>query len=177
MKKMIFIVVGVLSFGLMEAQDTKVGFVNFKNCMEDSKQGKQERGSFETMRTQMQGSLEKTESELRDIASKLENQDYMDGLSPTAEEELKIRFQNLSQEFARYQNQYYQILNQANFQMIQSLHTQVSSAAEKVRQKRDLIMVLNEDSVFAFVDSLDVTEAVIEEMDRRYSLENGEVNE
>jgi len=145
--------------------------------MEDSKQGKQERGSFETMRTQMQGSLEKTESELRDIASKLENQDYMDGLSPTAEEELKIRFQNLSQEFARYQNQYYQILNQANFQMIQSLHTQVSSAAEKVRQKRDLIMVLNEDSVFAFVDSLDVTEAVIEEMDRRYSLENGEVNE
>jgi len=31
MKKMIFIVVGVLSFGLMEAQDTKVGFVNFKN--------------------------------------------------------------------------------------------------------------------------------------------------
>lgn len=177
MKKMTFLMMGLLAFGTLQAQELKIGFVNFKDCMEDSKQGQQEKGSFEAMRSQMQESLEKTEAELQDIASKLEDQDYMDGLSPAAEEELKMRFQGLSQEFGRYQNQYYQILNQANFQMMQSLHTQVSAAAEKVRQKKSLAMVLNEDSVFAFADSLDVTKAVIEEMNRRYELENGASNE
>ena len=177
MKKMTFLVMSLLAFATLQAQDVKIGFVNFKNCMEDSKQGQQEKGSFEVMRVQMQDSLEKTEVELQEIAGKLEDQDYMDGLSPTAEEELKGRFQSLSQEFGRYQNQYYQILNQANYQMMQSLHTQVSTAAEKVRQKNELAMVLNEDSVFAFAESLDVTNAVIEEMNRRFELENGASNE
>ncbi len=157
--------------------ELKIGFVNFKRCMEDSKLGQQEKGSFEVMRDQMQESLEKTEGELHEIAGKLEDHDYMDGLSPAAEEELKARLQSLSQEFGRYQNQYYQILNQANFQMMQALHTQVSTAAEKVRQKQLLSMVLNEDSLFAFSDSFDVTAAVIEEMDRRFELENGSANE
>lgn len=177
MKKMLFVVMGLVAFGSLQAQELKLGFVNFKTCMEDSKQGQQEKGSFEVMRSQMQESLEKTEAELQEIAGKLEDQDYMDGLSPASEEELKMRFQGLSQEFARYQNQYYQILNQANFQMMQSLHAQVSTASEKVRQKNELAMVLNEDSVFAFSDSLDVTKAVIDEMDRRYELENGAANE
>ncbi len=177
MRKMTFLMIGLLSFATLQAQDLKIGFVNFKNCLETSKQGQQEKGSFEAMRGQMQESLEKTEAELQDIVAKLEDQDYMDGLSPTAEEELKNRFQGLSQEFGRYQNQYYQILNQANFQMMQSLHSQVSVAAEKVRQKLQLSMVLNEDSLFAFAESFDVTKAVIEEMDRRFELENGVVNE
>jgi len=177
MRKMTFLVIGLLSFATLQAQDLKIGFVNFKNCLETSKQGQQEKGSFEAMRGQMQESLEKTEAELQEIVAKLEDQDYMDGLSPAAEEELKNRFQGLSQEFGRYQNQYYQILNQANFQMMQSLHNQVSVAAEKVRQKLQLSMVLNEDSLFAFAESFDVTKAVIEEMDRRFELEKGAVNE
>ena len=177
MRKMNYLMIGLLCFGSLQASDLKIGFVNFKNCMEDSKQGQQEKGSFEVMRGQMQESLEKIETELQEIASQLEDQDYMDGLSPSAEEELKMRFQTLSQEFGRYQNQYYQILNQANFQMMQTLHAQVSTAAEKVRQKQKLAMVLNEDSVFAFADSMDVTSAVVEEMDRRFELENGDSND
>ncbi|MCH9610852.1 MAG: hypothetical protein S4CHLAM81_13610 [Chlamydiales bacterium] len=177
MKKLKYIVLGLLTVSTLHAAELKIGFVNFKSCMEESKQGKQEMGSFEVMRTQMQESLEKTETELQEIAGKLEDQDYMDGLSPTAEEELKMRFQGLNQELARYQNQYYQILNQANFQMMQTLHTQVSTASEKVRQKQELALVLNEDSVFAFSDSLDVTAAVVDEMNRRYELENGALND
>ncbi|MFN0065714.1 MAG: OmpH family outer membrane protein [Chlamydiales bacterium] len=177
MKKIALIILAAVCFTKLSAQELKLGFVNFKVCLEESKQGVKEKEAFESMKNQMQASLEATDKEIEELAKKLEDHDYMDGLSPTAEEELKTRFQGLSQEFARYQNQYYQLLNQANYKMFQNLHAQVGVAAEKVRQKEDLAMILNEDSTFAFASSLDVTQAVVVEMNRRFDLENGDSNE
>lgn len=56
--------------------------------------------------------------------------------------------------------------------MFQSLHEQVSVAASHVREKQNLSLVLNEDSVFAFAPALDITNSVVGEMDRLYDLEN-----
>lgn len=158
----------------VSAADLSVGFVNFKTCVEKSKQGQQERNAFEAMKKQMTETLEKTDKELAEIAKKLEDQDYMDGLSPGAEQELKNRFQGLSQDFARYQNQYYQLLNQANYKLIQTLHDEVSLAAEKVREKEKLALLFNEESTFAYLSSLDFTEEVIKEMDKQFEVENAE---
>lgn len=176
MKKLVtLLTLALVSTGIGQADDLKLGFVNFKSCLEKSKQGMQEKNAFEALKKQMHETLESTDKELEQIAKKLEDQDYMDSLSPVAEEELKHKFQALSQEFSRYQNQYYQLLNQANYKMFQSLHELVSSASDKVREKLTLSLILNEDSVFSFASSLDVTEAVIEEMDRLYDLENAEI--
>jgi outer membrane protein len=159
----------------VKAADLSIGFVNFKTCLEKSKQGQQEKNAFEALKNQMSEALEKTDKELEEIAKKLEDQDYMDGLSPTAEEELKTKFQTLSQEYARYQNQFYQLLNQANYKMLQTLHEDVSIAAESVRASHNLSLILNEDSAFAHITSLDFTHAVIEEMDKQFDAENAEV--
>lgn len=163
-----------LCVGKLSAAEPKlnVGFVNFKTCVEKSKHGQQERNAFEAMKNQMTEALEKTDQELQDIAKKLEDQDYMDGLSPAAEQELKQKFQGLSQDFARYQNQYYQLLNQANYKMLQTMHDEVSYAAEQVRDKMKLSLILNEDSTFAHVSSLDCTDEVISEMDKQFEVEN-----
>lgn len=164
----------VLGFSKINATELKIGFVNFKTCIEKSKHGQHEKNAFEAMKKQMTETLEKTDKELEEIAKKLEDQDYMDGLSPTAEEELKQKFQGLSQEFARYQNQYYQLLNQANYKMLQALHEIVSHSSEKVRDQNKLSLILNEDSTFAFASSLDFTDTVIKEMDRLFEKENAE---
>nr|NGX54086.1 hypothetical protein [Chlamydiota bacterium] len=115
MKKihLFFLALGAISlFSLAaHAQELSVGFVNFKTCIEKSKQGQQDRENFESIKNQMSEALEKTDKELADLGAKLEDQDYMDGLSPTAEEELKNKFPALTQEIMRYQNQYYQVLN------------------------------------------------------------------
>ena len=177
MKKLtaIFLITAfALCFGKTNAADLKVGFVNFKTCLEKSKQGQQEKNAFDALKKQMTEALEKTDKELEDLAKKLENQDYMDGLSPTAEEELKHKFQNLSQEYARYQNQFYQLLNQANYKMLQTLQDDVSIAAEKVRANNNLALILNEESAFAHVSSLDFTNAVVEQMNKQFDLENSE---
>jgi len=160
--------------GQLKAADLNLGFVNFKTCVEQSKQGQHEKNAFEALKKQMTDALEKTDKELEEIAKKLEDQDYMDGLSPTAEEELKQKFQLLSQEYGRYQNQFYQLLNQANYKMLQTLHDEVSIAAEKVREKNRLSLILNEDSAFAHVTSLDYTLAVIEQMNKQFDAENAE---
>lgn len=176
MKKLVaLLTVALMSTGIGSADELKLGFVNFKVCLEKSKQGAQEKNAFEALKKQMHETLESTDKELEQIAGKLENQDYMDGLSPVAEEELKHKFQTLSQEFSRYQNQYYQLLNQANYKMFQSLHELVSSASEKVREKFEFSLILNEDSTFAYSPSLDITNCVIEEMDRLYDLENEQI--
>src|SRR5947208_17045574 len=89
-----------LFLGKVNAANLYIGFVNFKTCIEKSKQGQHEKNAFDALKKQMSDALEKTEKELDEIAKKLEDQDYMDGLSPTAEEELKIKFQGLSQEYS-----------------------------------------------------------------------------
>ncbi len=174
MKKIVpIIVIAALSFclGKVNGAEFKVGFVNFKTCIEKSKQGQQEKNNFEAMKKQMSDALEKTDKELEEIAKKLEDQDYMDGLSPAAEDELKQKFQVLSQDYARYQNQFYQLLNQANYKMLQAMHDEVSHAAEKVREQNGLSLLLNEDSTFAHVTTLDFTHAVIEQMDKQFDSE------
>lgn len=159
-----------LCFGVQAQADVKIGVVNFKHCVEKSKLGQQEKSGFESMKKQMSSALEKTDKELEDLAKKLEDQDYMDGLSPQAEEELKQKFQGLGQDFARCQNQYYQMLNQANLRLLQSLQVAVAKAAESVRQVKNLTMVLNQDAAFALTASLDLTQDVIQEMDRQFEV-------
>jgi len=164
----------LLAIGLLaaktpvEGQELNVGFINFKKCIETSKQGQQEKNAFEALKAQMGQTLEKTDKELAELAQKLENQDYLDSLSPKAEDELKQRFQALSQDFARYQNQYYQLLNQANYKMLQTLHETVSQAAEKVRSDKNLMLIINEDSAFAYSKSLDFTAEAIVEMNNQF---------
>ncbi len=175
MKKLLIVVTVVaftIGFQNVKANELKIGFVNFKTCLEQSKQGLHEKNAFEALKKQMTEILEKTNQELEEIAKNIENQDYMDGLSPTAEEELKQKFQRLNQEFSQYQNQYYQLLNQANYKMLQTIHEEVSIAAEHIRESNNLSLILNEESTFAYSKSLDYTEAVTAEMDKHFELQN-----
>lgn len=178
MKKLRLLFLSAISLSFLTfsgyADEMNMGFVNFKLCVEKSKQGQFERNAFESLKKQLTESLQKTDVELEDLAKKLEDRDYMDGLSPTAEQELQQRFQVLSQELSRYQNQYYQLLNQANMRLVQSLHDQVRNASEVVRSAHALKFLINEDSAFATISSLDFTNEVIQEMDKRFELNNGQ---
>lgn len=173
MKLIATIIACALSTAALYA-DTSIGLVNFKTCVEKSRQGQQEKNAFDSMKKQMSTMLEKIDKELEDTSKKLEDQDYMDGLSPAAEDELKKKYQSLSQDYARYQNQYMQMLNQANMKVIQSLSQYVSKASETVAKNKNLNLVLNEDSAFYFDSHLEITNDVIKEMDRRYELEHGD---
>lgn len=163
------------SFGLIgsaAADEAKIGSVNFVSCITESKTGKKEQENLENIRKQLATAIEDTEKELREIAGKFEDTEYLDSLSPKAEEELRAKFQSLQDDLGRHQNQFYQTLNFFNQQMIQKIGSSIARAAEKVAQENNLDYVLNKEACFYIRSNLDVTTDVISEMDKSFDTEN-----
>jgi len=160
--------------GGFAASDPKpsVGIVNFSNCMTDSKLGKQEQASFESLKNQMSSLLEDTEKQITEVANNLNDAEYMDGLSPEAIDEMKNKYRGLSEEMNRYQNQYYQVLNQANMKIVQEMGKNIQEASEKVAKNKKLTMVMNKEACFFHTPTLDVTNLVIAEMDKTFEQKN-----
>lgn len=166
-----------LAFSIMGAsaiatEGPIIGAVNFMTCITDSKIGKKEQENLENLRKQMFSLMENTEKELKEISAKFEDTEYLDSLSPKAEEELKVKYQTLQEDLGRYQNQFSQILNQANYQMIQKMSSSISNASEKVAKSRKLDYVLNKEACFYIASDLDVTSLVINEMDKSYEIDS-----
>jgi outer membrane protein len=154
------------------AEEIPYGIVNFTNCVTESKHGKQEQESFEKLREQMTTLMTDIEKQLNDIATKFNDPEFVDSLSPEAEQEMKARFQTLSEEHNRYQNQYMQVMQQANMQLMQTLNGHVQKASENVAKKRKLPMVVREEACFFYNPSFDITKSVIDEMDKSFDKEN-----
>ncbi|MBS0620933.1 MAG: OmpH family outer membrane protein [Verrucomicrobia bacterium] len=144
------------------------GVVNFATCVSDSKLGKQEQSSFDALKKQMSALLEDTEKQINELAAKFNDAEYLDGLSPEAEEEMKAKFRALNEDMNRYQNQYYQVLNQANMRVVQTLAAGINNASEKVAKDKKLNMVVNKEACFFYAPALDVTNLVIAEMDKNF---------
>jgi len=155
----------------------KVGVVNAKNVVSKSKFGLQEQETFDAMKKQMETVLKEKEKKLTELANKLSDEDYLDSISPETETELKREFRGLSQEFAQVQNQYYQTLQQANMKIMQKLGEIIAKASEKVAKDRKLDLVLNEEIAFYSNPALDISEAIIKEMDAVWEIESKENKE
>lgn len=178
MKKSITILTLALSAtGLLkasEAEAKKIGVANFAQCVADSKYGRKEQESLENLKNQMQSLVQDTEKNLREVAGKLQDPEHLDGLSPEGEQELRAKFAALQEEMAKYQNQYYQVLNQANMKMVQTMGGRIAAASEKVAKDHGFSFVINKDACFYF--DADVTSLVLSELDHNYDIENQEGN-
>lgn len=168
-RKVIFSLLSFLSFhisGQTASTDSHVGIVNFASCMTESKLGKQEQASFEALKKQMTSLIEDTEKQMNELTTEFNDPEIMDGLSPEAEEEKRNKFRLLNEELSRYQNQYYQVLNQANMKIIQKVGSTIQEASQKVAKNKNLTMVVNKEACFFYKPTLDVTNLVVAEMDR-----------
>ncbi len=143
----------------------QIGVVNFKQCIEASKMGKQEQASFDGMKKQMESLLEDKEKALTDMAAKLNDADYLDSLTPEAERDLKNKFRTQSQEMQQQQNQYMQTLQQANYKILQKLTELVAKASAEVAQEEKLDLMLSEESNYYYNPALDVSSKVTAKMD------------
>lgn len=156
--------------------NVKIGVVNFKTCVEESKFGKQEQASFEAMKKQMENVVEEKEKVLGDLANKLNNADELELMSPEAETELKRKFRALSQEMSQLQTQFYQTLNQANFQVVQKLSENVTKASEKVAKDQSLDLVFNDEGCFFVNKAFDISAQVVKQMDAQFEEESSKPN-
>ncbi len=143
----------------------KIGVVNFKLVVEESKYGKLEQGNFETLKKQIEGVVEEKDKVRSELAAKFNDPDYIDSLSPDAENELKHKFRLINQELSQMESQFYQTLNQANVKILQKLNEMVAKAATVVASENQLNLVLNDDSCFFYGKDLDISRKVIANLD------------
>lgn len=152
-----------------ETQAPKIAVVNFKTCIEKSKSGKQEQTNFDNMKKQMEDVLTEKEKVLKELSKKFEDDDYLDSLSQEAQAELKHKSRNLTQEFGQHQQQFYQVLQQANFKIIQKLTEEIGDAAKMVAKAKNIDIIVNEEGTFYYNPSLDISEDVVKAMDEKSS--------
>ena len=110
--------------------------------------------------------------QLNDIATKFNDPEFVDSLSPEAEQEMKAKFQTLNEELAQYHNQSSQVMQQANMQLIQTMNAHVQAASEQIAKKKNIPMVVNKEACFFYNPSFDITQSVIEEMDKTFDEQN-----
>ncbi len=172
MKPYHFLLTLTLFSGAVFAQDPAlIGVVNFATCVTDSKMGKKEQENMESVRKQMSSLMEKTEKELKDMAAKFEDTEFLDSLSPKAEEEMKAKYQALQEDLARYQSQFYQVLQHAQYQLVQKMGSNIAKASELIAAQKKLDYVLNKEACFYIRSDLDLTSSVIAEMDKSFDLQ------
>lgn len=157
--------------GFDQTKPLRIALVNFKTCVEKSKMGQKEQASFDAMKKQMESILEEKEKSLTEVASKFNDIDYLDSLSPDAEAELKRQFRTLNQEFNQQQTQFYQTLSQTNVLVIQKLTEAVTKASEEVAKANKIDVILNEESSFFAVSSIDISSLVIRVLDETFEKE------
>ncbi|MGZ3732857.1 MAG: OmpH family outer membrane protein [Parachlamydiaceae bacterium] len=149
----------------------KIGVVNFKRIVDESKYGKQEQGNFDALKKQMESVLEEKEKALNEITAKFNDADYVDSLSAEAENELKHKFRFLNQEMGQIQSQYYQTLNQANVKILQKLNEMVAEASKSLAKESQLDLLFNDDGCFYYAPELDVSSKVISILNAKYDAE------
>lgn len=156
---------------LEAATAPKIGTVDFKVCVETSNFGKQEQSNFENMKKQMEEVLQEKEKTLTELSNKFNDPDYLDSLSSDAESEMKHKFRTLNQELSQHQQQYYQILQQANFKIIQGISEKIQQASKTIAKQMGLDLVMNDEGAFFHNPNLDVTKEIVKTMDSLYDKE------
>jgi outer membrane protein len=120
------------------------------------------------MRKQFATLLEDTEKQLRELDTKLQDKDTLDGLSPEAEAEMRGRLAQLSEEMSRYNQQYYQFMQQGQHKIMQTVFGGISQASEKIAASKGYTMILNKQACFYSAPTLDVTAEMVKEMDKNF---------
>lgn len=170
MKKLSFLIAQTLAVFSLCAAELKVGVVNFNECITKSKYGKQEQASFEMMRNQYMRLLEDTEKQIKEISDKLQDPNQLEALSSEGETELRNKLAALSEDMARYQQQAYQAFQQAQYQLMASMHEKIQTAAKESSGNYDV--VLNKEVCFVCKENTDITNKVIDQMDKNFDKAN-----
>lgn len=175
---LLLVLVTLTTFAFADAQkeELKIGVVDFRVCMEKSYFGQAEQHKLEAMRNEMVSNLESKEKQLTELTDKLQKPDYMDALSPEAEENLQREYATLSQEIQVYQQQAYQALNQAQMKMFQNVNAEVAKSAEYLASQNKLDLVINQETCFYFKRPLEMTQMVVQDLNRHFQPEESTAN-
>ncbi len=149
---------------------SKIGVINSRKCLEDSKLSKHERVTLEKMKNQMESVLKEKEKAIHEIENKLRDEDYMDSISDDLERELKHKKKVIIEEGMELNRQFADNLEMTNMKIIQGIVEAIAIASKEVvaemnKQGQIIDLVLSNEACTYFAPSLDITDKVLSKMD------------
>lgn len=161
----------------LPGKTVRIGIVNTKKCLEESKLGKQKQANFDKMKKQMESVLKEKEQTLEEVESKLNDDDYMDSISDEAANELKQKRRSIRNEGMQLQNQYIQTLQQTSLKDSQKLTESIGKASKEVAQEsltsgQPIDVIFTDEACTYYNASLDVSEKVISKMNALFDAES-----
>jgi len=154
---------------------TKIGVIDTRRCLEDSKLSKHERITLEKMKSQMESLLKEKQKALTEIENKLRDEDYMDSLSDDSERELKHKRKVLMEEGGELSRQFTENLEMTNMKIIQGIVEAIGIASKDVvtemNSRNQLIdIVLSSEACTYFLPNLNITDKVLAKMDELFEI-------
>ncbi len=164
-------VMGLSGSSLWAASSFKLGVVDPQAVLERSKAGKRALSGMKQYAKARQTILAADEEELKDI-----EQELKDGASLSDEVKLKKqeRFREKLQAYQKRVQEFNQELGVKQKELVQEYMKKISAATKVVAEKRGLALVMDKGSestlkiVIYNRKSIDVTDQVVREFDRRY---------
>lgn len=156
-----------------QATPSRIGVLNTRKCLEESKASKQERVNLDKMKTQMESVLKDKEKAIQGIQSKLQDEDYMDSISEDAERELKHKRKVLMEEGMELNKQFVETLENANMKIVASLVEQITKISKEIAQDpaQPLDLILTNEACTYFNDKMDITSKVLAKLDSIFDAE------
>ena len=126
----------------------QIGYVDFQEVLTQSQFAKKEEQSLQALRADLEGQVTKLEKEMASIGEKLRDPDYIDSLSPEAEQEQKEKFRRLGEERMQLIQVVSQQYQQATQRFVANMAAQVSAAAAAIAKDEGLEAVFNKEALF-----------------------------
>lgn len=157
----------------------KIGVLNTRRCLEESKLGKQERATLEKMKNQMETVLKDKEKAIHGIENKLRDEDYMDSISDDAERELRHKKKVLMEEGMELNRQFSDNLEMTNMKIMQTIIEAINKASKEVVQdlankNQNIEIILTSEACTFYNPSNDLTDEVLAKMDATFEKDQKE---
>lgn len=165
-KFLILMLLASASISASEKQE-KFRFIDFQECFQKSTYGEDARKHLEGAVQKLQEVVDDTKSQLEAVSKKLEDQDYVDGLSPDAEQALVGERQQLSERLNMISAQGNQALQYEQQAIQASLEKHLSEIAAIYGPENKLNAILPKQIGIYWNKALDITDIFIELLNKK----------
>gem|GEM_PF-4221427 len=156
-----------------EGEPLSFGYVSMMFCCTHSQYGKKEMDRLNHESAKIRHYISEVHQQIQELEEKLQDPDYLDCVTPDAEEEIRVRLISLQKEEKRRRRVAEGQLRQMEFQFVQDVSRLAVEAAKHVAEDQKLSFIVKDEQFLYCQNGHDCTNAVVGEMDRLHQQQGG----
>ena len=147
------------------ADVAKIGVIDLQKILETSANGKSIQAELKKQKDKMEADLKKKGAEIETIRKRLERESMVMGKEKREEKERESRIK--INDFKSLQKKFRSDLQKLEGNLINRLKTDIDEIVKKIGKKEGYLLIINKFGVIYSPDSIDVTDKVIGELNKK----------